>query len=113
MIKWENKLFEIEESESDDEEEEYEEETHEFQSEKGLNKSVNLTIGARKMALPEGSISRSHSLYEEIYIPPLVNNNKQFLDNFPRVSVDTLDAVVSLRKLRFFIFRLAKKFLKD
>ena len=97
MIKWENKIFEVEES--DEDEEEYEETKQEFHLENGSG-SVNLTIGARKMALPEGSISRSHLLYEEIYIPPLVNNNKQFLESFPRVKIDTLDKVTLLKNVK-------------
>jgi hypothetical protein len=95
MIKWENKIFELEEDEDDDLGE-WEEENAARQMETmdgGVNKAVNLSVGGCKMALPEGSRSRSLPLCEEIYIPPPVQSNKQFLASYPRVKVDTLDEV--------------------
>jgi hypothetical protein len=98
MIKWENKIIEVEEGE-DDEMEDFGLAEAERQAQKcdekrgGVNKSVNLTIHGRKMALPEGSSSKSLALYEEIFIPPPVDSNKQFLASFDRVKINTLDEV--------------------
>ena len=85
--------------EEDEEEEEEDDEDLEqilqdiSQFESDSKKFVNLTVNARKMCLPQGSQTRSHQHHEEIYIPPALDSNRTFLDNFPRVKIDTLDEV--------------------
>nr|CAD2171818.1 unnamed protein product [Meloidogyne enterolobii] len=98
MIKWENKFFEIDEKEEEEEEAILSQFLNEQQQNSKQNnyfecqtKFVNLPVHGCKMALPEGSTSKSSTLCEEIHIPPPIDNNKKFLANFPRLKIDELD----------------------
>ncbi|CAK5114420.1 unnamed protein product [Meloidogyne enterolobii] len=98
MIKWENKFFEIDEKEKEEEEAILSQFLNEQQQNSKQNnyfecqtKFVNLPVHGCKMALPEGSTSKSSTLCEEIHIPPPIDNNKKFLANFPRLKIDELD----------------------
>lgn len=113
LIKWENRFYELDEEEekefdeagNDGEEDEADlEEFLHAQSTSttladlygsGKAAAISLTIHGRKMALPEGSVTRSLPLCEEIHIPPPIQNNKAFLGSFARVKIDTLDEVCS------------------
>uniref|UniRef100_A0A914KRM4 Activating signal cointegrator 1 complex subunit 3 n=1 Tax=Meloidogyne incognita TaxID=6306 RepID=A0A914KRM4_MELIC len=98
MIKWENKFFEIDEKEEEEEEAILSQFLNEQQQNSKQNnyfecqtKFVNLPVHGCRMALPEGSTSKSSTLCEEIHIPPPIDNNKKFLANFPRLKIDELD----------------------
>jgi len=100
MIKWENKFFEIDEKEEEEEEAILSQILNEQQQNSKQNnyfecqtKFVNLPVHGCRMALPEGSTSKSSTLCEEIHIPPPIDNNKKFLANFPRLKIDELDEV--------------------
>uniref|UniRef100_A0A183BX09 Helicase ATP-binding domain-containing protein n=1 Tax=Globodera pallida TaxID=36090 RepID=A0A183BX09_GLOPA len=67
-------------------------------AEKIFNYSTNnetggiiVRVGETKMALPEGSTSRRMEHCDELFIPALGAGNKAFLDNFPRIRIDTMD----------------------
>uniref|UniRef100_A0A1I8BS09 Activating signal cointegrator 1 complex subunit 3 n=1 Tax=Meloidogyne hapla TaxID=6305 RepID=A0A1I8BS09_MELHA len=98
LIKWENKFFEIDEKDEEEEEanlsqfiNEQQQNTNYFDCQ---TKFVNLPVHGCKMALPEGSTSKSLDLCEEIHIPPPIDNNKKFLASFPRLKINELDELV-------------------
>jgi hypothetical protein len=107
MIKWENKFFEVDENDEEEEEANLTQFINE-QNQKPNNyfdcqtKFVDIPVHGCKMALPEGSISKSLALCEEIYIPPPIDNNKKFLASFSRIKIDELDEVLFLLFFKIF-----------
>uniref|UniRef100_A0A183BX03 Activating signal cointegrator 1 complex subunit 3 n=1 Tax=Globodera pallida TaxID=36090 RepID=A0A183BX03_GLOPA len=96
LIVWKNKFYEVDEEEDeqfawDDVMRKAEQLNLSDPTTSEGHKTVNVRVGETKMALPEGSTSRRMEHCDELFIPALGAGNKAFLDNFPRIRIDTMD----------------------
>uniref|UniRef100_A0A914I9P9 Activating signal cointegrator 1 complex subunit 3 n=2 Tax=Globodera TaxID=31242 RepID=A0A914I9P9_GLORO len=96
LILWRNKFYEVDEEEDeqfawDDVLRKAERLNLSDPTTSEGHKTVNVRVGETKMALPEGSTSRRMEHCDELFIPALGAGNKAFLDNFPRIRIDTMD----------------------